>query len=112
MALAARTTRKEYSMRRLILSVLFLSFAAGARAQDAKDLKTEDDKTLYSIGVLIARQLEVFNLAPAERELVKRGLADATTPGKKALAEPEAYQQKINQLAQARMKVKSKEFLD
>src|SRR3990172_5603903 len=119
MALAARTTRKEYSMRRLILSVLFLSFAAGARAQDAKDLKTEDDKTLYSIGVLIARQLEVFNLAPAEMELVKRGLADATTPGKKPLAEPEAYKKKINQLAEARMKVsaekekvKSKEFLE
>lgn len=119
MTLAARTTRKGNSMRRLILSVLLLSFAAGARAQDSKDLKTEDDKTLYTIGVLIARQLEVFNLAPAEMELVKRGLADATTPGKKPLAEPEAYQQKINQLAQARMKVsaekekvKSKEFLE
>jgi FKBP-type peptidyl-prolyl cis-trans isomerase len=106
-------------MRRLIVSVLFLSLAAGARAEGPKDLKTEDDKTLYSIGVLIARQLEVFNLAPTEMELVKRGLADATTPGKKLLAEPEAYQQKINQLAQARMKVtadkqkeKSKEFLE
>ncbi len=106
-------------MRRLILSALLLSLAAGARAQDLKDPKTEDDKTLYSIGVLIARQLEVFNLAPPEMELVKRGLADATTPGKKPLAEPEAYQQKINQLAQARMKViaekqkeKSKEFLE
>ena len=106
-------------MRRLIVSVLFLSLAASARAEDPKDLKTEDDKTLYSIGVLIARQLEVFNLAPAEMELVKRGLADAATPGKKPLAEPEAYQQKINQLAQARMKVsadkqkeKSKEFLE
>jgi FKBP-type peptidyl-prolyl cis-trans isomerase len=102
-------------MRRLILSALLVSLAAGARAQDPK---TDDDKALYSIGVLIARQLEVFNLAPAEFELVKRGLNDATA-GKKLLAEPETYQPKINQLAQARMKVaaekqkeKSKDFLE
>jgi len=102
-------------MRRLILSVLALSLASGARAQDPK---TDDEKTLYSIGVLIAKQLEVFNLAPAELDMVKRGLADATS-SKKLVAEPEQYQQKINQLAQARMKVsaekqkeKSKDFLD
>ncbi|HEX9289100.1 MAG TPA: FKBP-type peptidyl-prolyl cis-trans isomerase [Anaeromyxobacteraceae bacterium] len=102
-------------MRRLILSVLALSLASGARAQDPK---TDDEKTLYSIGVLIAKQLEVFNLAPAELEQVKRGLNDASG-GKKLVAEPEQYQQKINQLAQARMKVsaekqkeKSKDFLD
>jgi len=104
-------------MRRLILSALLVSLGSGARAQ-AADPKTEDDKALYSIGVLIARQLDVFNLAPAELDLVKRGLNDATG-GKKLLAEPETYQPKINQLAQARMKVsaekqkeKSKEFLE
>ena len=105
-------------MRRLILSALLASLATGARAQASTDLKTDDEKTLYSIGVLVARQLEVFNLAPAELELVKRGLNDATS-GKKPLAEPEAFQPKINQLAQARMKVsaekqkeKSKDFLE
>lgn len=105
-------------MRRLILSALLASLASGAFAQASTDLKTDDDKTLYSIGVLVARQLEVFNLAPAELELVKRGLNDATG-GKKPLAEPEAFQPKINQLAQARMKVsaekqkeKAKDFLE
>jgi FKBP-type peptidyl-prolyl cis-trans isomerase FkpA len=105
-------------MRRLILSTLLAALATGARAQAAADLKSDDDKTLYSVGVLIARQLDVFSLAPAEMELVKRGLNDATG-GKKLLAEPETFQQKINQLAQARMKVsadkqkeKSKEFLE
>jgi FKBP-type peptidyl-prolyl cis-trans isomerase len=105
-------------MRRLILPVLLASLATSARAQASTDLKTDDEKTLYSIGVLVARQLEVFNLAPAELELVKRGLNDATG-GKKPLAEPEAFQPKINQLAQARMKVsaekqkeKAKDFLE
>jgi FKBP-type peptidyl-prolyl cis-trans isomerase FkpA len=90
--------------------------ATGAGAQEPK---TEDEKTLYAIGVVIAKQLEVFNLGPAEFEQVKKGLSDAMTPGKKPLVEPQAYQQKINQLAQSRMKVtadknkaKAKEYLD
>jgi len=102
-------------MRRLILAALLASLTAAARAQE---LKTDDEKTLYSIGVLIGKQLEVFNLAPAELELVKRGLND-TASGKKPLADPETYQPKINQLAQARMKVsaekqkeKSKGYLE
>ena len=102
-------------MRKLLLTLLALSLAPGARAQDPK---TEGDKTLYAIGVLVARQLEVFNLKPEEFDMVKRGLVDAST-GKKPLVEPEGYQQSINQLAQARMKAtaekqkeKSKEFLE
>jgi FKBP-type peptidyl-prolyl cis-trans isomerase len=88
-------------MRTFILAVVVASFASSAQAQP---LKNDDEKTLYSIGVLIAKNLQVFNLSPAELEIVKRGLADASA-GKKLQAEPEAYQQKVNQLAQARMKV-------
>jgi FKBP-type peptidyl-prolyl cis-trans isomerase FkpA len=102
-------------MTRLIAAALALSLAAGARAQEPKN---EEEKTLYAIGVVVAKQLEVFNLSNPELELVKRGLNDAAT-GKKLAAEPDAYQQKINQLAQARMKVtadkqkeSSKEYLD
>ena len=104
-------------MRRLLLAALVAWLTIAARAQ-AADLKNDDEKTLYSIGVLIAKQLEVFNLSPGELDLVKRGLNDATG-GKKLLAEPETYQPKINQLAQARMKVsaekqkeKSKAYLE
>jgi FKBP-type peptidyl-prolyl cis-trans isomerase FkpA len=102
-------------MRRLILSALALSLAAGARAQAPQ---TEDQKTLYAIGVLVGKQLDVFGLSPAEFAMVKHGLED-TVAGKKPVVEPEAYQQKINQLAQTRMKItaekqkdKSKAFLE
>jgi FKBP-type peptidyl-prolyl cis-trans isomerase FkpA len=88
-------------MRRLILSALALTLAAGARAQPPQ---TEEQKTLYAIGVLVGKQLDVFGLSPAEFAMVKHGLDDTVT-GKKPAVEPEAYQQKINQLAQARMKV-------
>ena len=102
-------------MRRLILPALILALAPGARAQE---LKNDDEKTLYAVGVLIGKQLEVFSLSPPEFELVKRGLNDTIT-GKKLLAEPEQYQQKVNQLAQTRMKAsaeknkeRSKEYLE
>jgi len=102
-------------MLRLILSALAISLATGARAQAPQ---TDDQKTLYAIGAVVARQLEVFNLSPAEFAMVKRGLEDVGA-GKKPAVDPEAFQQKINQLAQARMKVtaekqkeKSKDFLE
>jgi FKBP-type peptidyl-prolyl cis-trans isomerase len=103
-------------MTRLILVALVAALATTvARAQE---LKTDDDRTLYAIGVLVARQLEVFSLTPTEFATVRRGLDDAET-GKKLAVEPESYQQKVNQLAQARMKVsaekqkeKSKAFLE
>jgi FKBP-type peptidyl-prolyl cis-trans isomerase len=104
-------------MRRLILSALALSLAAGAQAQ-AQAPQTEEQKTLYAIGVLVGKQLDVFGLSPAEFATVKHGLDD-TVNGKKLAVEPEAYQQKINQFAQTRMKItaekqkeKSKGFLE
>jgi FKBP-type peptidyl-prolyl cis-trans isomerase FkpA len=90
-------------MRSLALPALLLAATGAACAQD---LKTEDDKTLYAIGAVVAKQLAVFNLSPAEFENVKRGLSDAMA-NKKLAVDPEQYQQKINQFAQARMKVGS-----
>ncbi|HTP30221.1 MAG TPA: FKBP-type peptidyl-prolyl cis-trans isomerase [Anaeromyxobacteraceae bacterium] len=102
-------------MRKVILSALVLSLAASAHAQTPK---TEDEKTLYAIGVLLAKQLAVLDFSPAELEMVRRGFVDATS-GKKVQVEPEAYQQQINRLAQGRRKLvaekekeKSKAFLE
>lgn len=67
----------------------------------AQDPKTEDDKTLYAVGLALARELQVFTLSPAEAEMVKRGLADALA-GKKPVVELETYGPKIQALAQAR----------
>ena len=88
-------------MRSLILAVLLVPVALAARAEDSK---TDDERTLYAIGAVVAKQLSVFNLTSAELTHVKRGLDDGMA-GKKLMVEPEVYQKKINQLAQARMKV-------
>jgi FKBP-type peptidyl-prolyl cis-trans isomerase FkpA len=103
-------------MRKLIMVVLIVMMAVPALA--AETPTTEDQKVLYSIGVVIAKQLDVFNLSAKELEFVKQGIADSAS-GRKLAVEPEPYQQKINQLAQSRMKitaekqkVKSQAFLE
>jgi len=39
-------------------------------------LKTEEQKTLYGLGLVIARQMEVFNLSAKELQIVKQGIYD------------------------------------
>ena len=86
-------------MRKLILCIFVLLLAIPAGAAQPQ---TEDQKTLYALGVHMTRQLAVFNLSPEEYEFVKESITDAAA-GKKLIAEPEAYGQNLNALAQARM---------
>lgn len=80
-------------------------------------LTTEDDKTLYALGLIVGRNIAGFNLTPAELNLVKMGITDSVT-GKKPQVEIEAYGPKVGQLNRARQtakaeieKGKAKEFL-
>ena len=102
-------------MRRLLLAVLITLVAVPAFAAEAP--KTEEQKTLYAIGLVVARQLSVFNLTPAEFDMVKQGLADGVT-GAKPLVDLGAYQKKVQDLATARrnaqgekLAAESKEFV-
>jgi FKBP-type peptidyl-prolyl cis-trans isomerase FkpA len=92
-----------------------LLLALPAFAQQAPE--TEEQKTLYAIGLIVARQLGVFNLAPGELDWVKAGLTDAATGGRPAV-DVAAYNEKVQELAKARRKVQGdrqaaagKEFL-
>ena len=87
-------------------------------AKPAETLQTDEQKTLYVLGVWLSQKLDVFGLTAAELKYVQMGLKDAVL-GKKPQAELAVYGPKINDLAQARMKVradkekqKSKAFLD
>jgi FKBP-type peptidyl-prolyl cis-trans isomerase FkpA len=90
------------NMRKHIILLLIIALAITACS--TSEPKTEDQKALYAIGVLVSKQIDVFRLSPEELEIVKQGMTDSTN-GKKIIVEPEAYQQKIGELAQARMKV-------
>ena len=65
-------------------------------------LKTDDDKTFYALGLVVGRNLNNFNLTPAEIELVKAGLSDQLSK-KTPQVEIDVYGPKIQALAQARM---------
>jgi FKBP-type peptidyl-prolyl cis-trans isomerase FkpA len=58
--------------------------AAKPKPAAAPQLTTDDQKTIYAVGLSISRSLSRFDLSPAEMEIVKRALADAAA-GKPAL---------------------------
>src|SRR2546425_5027232 len=62
-------------MRTLVIlaTVLVLATAVNATA-DGPKLETEEQKTLYALGLTINRSLSPFNLSPSELELVEAGL--------------------------------------
>lgn len=86
-------------MKRLIIAALVSLIAIPAFAADSP--KTEEQKTLYAIGLIVAQQLSPFNLTSVELEFVKQGITDAAT-GKKPLVEIDAYSKKVQELANAR----------
>jgi len=105
----------DHLMRRPILAALVVLLAVPAFAAEPQ---TEDQKTLYAVGSVIARQLSVFNLTPEELDMVKQGLTDGVT-GKKPLVDLEGYRGKIQQLAMDRrnaegqkLATQSKAFMD
>ena len=63
-------------------------------------LTTDDEKTVYALGLSMYRSLAQFDLAPAEIQLIQRALADAAA-GKPAV-ELNAWGPKIQPLATAR----------
>jgi FKBP-type peptidyl-prolyl cis-trans isomerase FkpA len=80
-------------------------------------LSTDEQKTVYAIGLSMARNLSQLELSRAELEIVKQALTDAAA-GKPAI-ELNTWGPKINAFAQARTaraatqeKVKAKAFLD
>ena len=103
-------------MQRLIIITLTALFATTSFAADLP--KSEDQKTLYAIGLSVARSLSVFNLTAAELVIVQQGLTDAFSE-KKPDAELLAYNDKIQEFARARRKaagekqaVAGKDFLE
>ncbi|HEX4880234.1 MAG TPA: FKBP-type peptidyl-prolyl cis-trans isomerase [Limnobacter sp.] len=78
-----------------------LVFAANSFAQaNTKAPASEDEKTIYALGVQIARSVASFNFSPAELKLLTAGLEDGAL-GKPAVS-LEVYGPKIQTLVQSR----------
>jgi FKBP-type peptidyl-prolyl cis-trans isomerase FkpA/FKBP-type peptidyl-prolyl cis-trans isomerase FklB len=85
------------------LSAVFLLGVSTAQAA-APDLATDDQKTLYALGLAISQSLGNFSLSESELELVKAGLTDGVLK-KPAKVDMQAFMPKIQALAKARESV-------
>jgi len=88
-------------MGRVVVSVVAL-LAAGAAIGAGPELKTDDEKTMYALGLALSQNLGPFKLSEKELELVKEGLSDGVL-GKEKKVDLQTFGPKINALAQARL---------
>ena len=84
--------------------VAALSLCAGAAeppAAKATAAKSEDDKTLYAIGVILSQSVQTFDLTPAELKIVEQGFVEGAA-GHAAAIDAQAYRPQIEALQRAR----------
>ena len=89
---------------RKALTIIVLTLAAAGTAMAQPALQTEQDKTLYALGLAIGNNVQGFHLTPAELAIVTAGLSDSAL-GKESKVDIDTYGPKIQALAQARMAV-------
>ena len=90
-------------MRRTALLLVASCFVLSSCAQAAQQApKTEDDKALYNLGVMLSGSIKSFNFTDKELEMVKAGLA-AGAQDKASTDELEKYVPKLQELQKARM---------
>jgi FKBP-type peptidyl-prolyl cis-trans isomerase FkpA len=85
----------------LVLTLLFVAAVADAAAAPP-ELKTEEQKTLYALGLVLAQNLGAFALNATELEIVKAGLTDGVT-NKDKKVDLQTYGPKIQELQRARV---------
>ncbi len=91
---------------------------AGSASSDTPKLETEDQKTLYALGILVGRNVKPFALTPDELAIVKAGMTDTVTDAKSQI-DLETYGPLVRELASKRAagraedaKKKGQEFAD
>ena len=83
----------------LLLSAILLAASGVARA-GGPELKTDDQKTIYALGLALSQSVATLNLSNSELELVKAGLSDGLHHEPKV--DLDTFRPKIQQLAQSR----------
>jgi FKBP-type peptidyl-prolyl cis-trans isomerase FkpA len=100
------------------LAMLFLSIGAAVSRAQTPRLETDEQKTFYTLGLLLGDNVKVFELKPEELAIVKAGMTDAVT-GAKPQVDIDTFGPKVNDLAKQRAaagaddaKRKGQEFAD
>jgi len=105
----AQTTNTSQSARPKTPSKTTAAAKPASKAAPAHSLTTDDQKTIYALGLSIYRSIGPFNLTPAELAIVQRAISDAAAgrPAEKL----DDWGPKIQPLAQARMTAAANGFL-
>ena len=91
-------------MRRVLLGAMLTLVAALSTARaGGPELKTEEEKTFYALGLWVSEKIAPFSLSEKELALVESGMADGVLKHEKKV-DLNTYGQKLNELASARMK--------
>ena len=92
-----------------VLTVLVVAFLSACQAKKPETVPapqakvmSEEDKTLYALGALIGKNLELFQLTPKELDVVKLGLTDGVTR-QTPQVDADAYREQVDKLHTARM---------
>jgi len=98
-------------VNRIVLTALCVLFGVGLyvwpaaaqdpKAEDAATLKSDDDKTVYALGLALARNVTSFNLSDAELEIMLGAIRDSVK-GRKPQVSLREYGPKISVFAQQR----------
>lgn len=90
---------RHLALPALLTSVVILAGCADAAQQTPK---TEDEKALYNLGVMLSSSITTFHFTPKELELVKAGLADGAQE-KASTEDLEKYISKLQELQKTRV---------
>jgi FKBP-type peptidyl-prolyl cis-trans isomerase FkpA len=86
----------------LILVVTCAVLAGCADAAQQQKPKTDDDKALYALGVLLSQNIKTFDFTDKELDMVKAGLADGAKD--KPQFEPEELEKMVPKLQELQQK--------
>ena len=88
-------------LKSVALSVVLVLAAVADSGAAGPELKTDDQKTLYALGLVISQNLASFNLSAADLEPVLAGVSDGVLK-KEYKVDVQAYAPKISQLQASR----------
>ena len=89
-------------MPKTLVSALVLLLVAAPVSAAGPELKTEEQKTLYALGLALSQSLSTFALSDKELELVKEGLSDGVLV-REHKVEVQPYMPKIQEFQKSRM---------
>jgi len=86
----------------MLKRILVLALAGLASSAWAAEPASENDKTMYTLGVLISKDLQMLELTQAEIDMVAAGMSDALL-GNEPKVDLSVYGPKLQELAKQRM---------